>query len=188
MVSNYARITLRVRKWRFSCLRFCAAPIYIDNCPMRCNTKQSIILQVHCTCFRCQPHPSSGVHKTVTTASGTVQLPPSNVAKLTWPRWRVVAAQKLWPVPEAVVTVLCTPDDGCGWHPKHVQWICRIINRLLCVASRWTAINTRPIEHFSDIFVTNLPSFLLNCCAYHNRLPPTGYCPYLCSAVNMDIV
>jgi len=30
-----------------------------------------IILQVYCTCFGCQPHPSSGVHKTVTTASGT---------------------------------------------------------------------------------------------------------------------
>ena len=29
-----------------------------------------IILQVHCTCFRCQLHPSSGAHKTVTTASG----------------------------------------------------------------------------------------------------------------------
>ena len=52
-----------------------------------------IILQVHCTCFRCQPHPSSGIHKTVTTASGTVQLPPSNAAKLAWPRWREVAAQ-----------------------------------------------------------------------------------------------
>jgi len=30
-----------------------------------------IILQVHYTCFGCQPHPSSGVHQTVTTASGT---------------------------------------------------------------------------------------------------------------------
>jgi len=30
-----------------------------------------IILQVHSTCFACQSHPSSGVHKTVTTASGT---------------------------------------------------------------------------------------------------------------------
>ena len=29
-----------------------------------------IILQVHSTCFGCQPHPSSGVHKTVTAASG----------------------------------------------------------------------------------------------------------------------
>jgi len=31
-----------------------------------------IILQVHSTCFGCQPHPSSGVHKTVTTASGNI--------------------------------------------------------------------------------------------------------------------
>jgi len=48
-----------------------------------------IILQVHSThstCLGCQPRPSSGIHKTLTTASGTghifVQLPPSNVAKL----------------------------------------------------------------------------------------------------------
>ena len=42
--------------------------------------------------FRVSSHPSSGEHKTVTTASGTghtVQLQ------------------------QAVVTVLCTPDDGC---------------------------------------------------------------------------
>ena len=30
-----------------------------------------IFLHVHSTCFGCQPHPSSGVHKTVITASGT---------------------------------------------------------------------------------------------------------------------
>ena len=45
-----------------------------------------IILQVNSPCFGCQPHPSSGVHKTVTTVSGTsnvffVQLPPSNVGR-----------------------------------------------------------------------------------------------------------
>jgi len=37
------------------------------------DAKQSslyIILQVHSTCFGCQPHLSSGVHKTVTAASG----------------------------------------------------------------------------------------------------------------------
>jgi hypothetical protein len=28
---------------------------------------------------------------------------------------------KLGPVPEAAVTVLCTPDDGCDGHPKHVE-------------------------------------------------------------------
>jgi hypothetical protein len=31
-----------------------------------------IILQVHSTCFGCLPHTPSGVHKIVTTASGTV--------------------------------------------------------------------------------------------------------------------
>ena len=30
----------------------------------------------------------------------------------------------VWPVPEAVDTVLCTPDDGCGKHPEHVEWPC----------------------------------------------------------------
>jgi len=30
-----------------------------------------VILQVHSTCLGCQPRSSSGVHKTVTTASGT---------------------------------------------------------------------------------------------------------------------
>ena len=41
-----------------------------------------IILKVHSTCFGCQSHPSLGVCRTVTTASGTVQLPPSNMAKV----------------------------------------------------------------------------------------------------------
>ena len=109
-----------------------------------------IILQVHSICFGCQPHPSSGIHKTVTTASGTGHaflcryLPPSWPS---WPRWREVAAQKIWPVSEAVVTVLFTPDDGCGWHLKHIEWTCRIINRLFCVASRWAIINLE--EYFS---------------------------------------
>ena len=68
--------------------------------------------------------------------------PPSNVAKLGLATLEGGSfTQKIWPVPEAVVTVLCTPDDGCFWYPKHVEWTCRIINRLLCVASRWIIIN-----------------------------------------------
>jgi len=72
-----------------------------------------IILQVHSTCFWCQPHPSSGVHKTITTASVTghmfVQLPSSNLATL-----EGGSCTNISPVPEAVVRVLCTPDDGYG--------------------------------------------------------------------------
>jgi hypothetical protein len=29
---------------------------------------------------------------------------------------------KLGLVPVVVTTVLCTPDDGCREHPKHVEW------------------------------------------------------------------
>ena len=79
---------------------------------------------------RDQSHPSSGEHKTVTTASVTGT-----------PTWPSLATLEGIPVTEAVVTVLCTPGDGCGWHPKHVEWTCRIIKRLLCVASRWSIID-----------------------------------------------
>jgi len=77
---------------------------------------------------------------------------------IAWPRWSDVAAQKIWPVPDAVVTVLCTPDDECGWHPKHVEWTCRVINRLLCVACCWTVIN---------IYSRHFP---LYCFALQNKL------------------
>jgi len=43
------------------------------------------ILQVHYTCFGCQPHPSSGVHKTVTTASGTGHIFCKVTSPPTWP-------------------------------------------------------------------------------------------------------
>jgi len=45
-----------------------------------------ILLQNHSTCFGCRTHSSSGVYKTVVTATGTshmiVQLPQSEVANL----------------------------------------------------------------------------------------------------------
>ena len=74
-----------------------------------------IILRVHSTCFLCRPHPSSGVHNTVTTASGTghISCAATNLITLEGSNCTV---------PEAIVTVLCTPDDGCGWHPKYIEW------------------------------------------------------------------
>jgi len=80
------------------------------------------------------PSTSSGVHKTVNTAS--LQRGQASLVTL-----EGSSCTKIWPVPEAVVTVFYTPDDGCGWHPQYVEWTCRIINRLLCVVSRWTIIN-----------------------------------------------
>ena len=69
--------------------------------------------------FRVAQHPSSGVLKTVTAASGTRH----NIGTATFlqrgqigpigPRWRKVAVPILRPVQEAAVTVFSTPDDGC---------------------------------------------------------------------------
>ena len=123
-----------------------------------------IILQVHSTCFGCPPHPSSGVHKTVSTDSGTGHI----FCAATSMQHSQASSATL----EAVVTVLCTPDDGCslvtlqggsctknmtstegcsysfvysGWWVWLTPETCRvnlqIINRLLCVATRWTVIN-----------------------------------------------
>ena len=59
--------------------------------------------------FQVSQHPSSGVLKTVTTASSTghnTGAATSLQRGLIGPRWREVAA-------EAAVTVFSTPDDGC---------------------------------------------------------------------------
>ena len=74
-------------------------------------------LQNHSTCFGCPPHPSLGVHKTVTAASGTGH----SIWAMTFLRRGLlghIGGRSLWPLTEAAVTVLCTPDDGCGGHPN----------------------------------------------------------------------
>ena len=72
-----------------------------------------IIPRVHSTCFGCQPHPSSGVHNTVTAVSGTGHI--FLCAATSLQRGQVATLEGgSCTVPEAVVTVLCTPDDGCG--------------------------------------------------------------------------
>jgi len=60
-------------------------------------------------------HPSSGVLKTVTTATGTAT---SLQRGLIRSRWREVAVPVLWPVPEVAVTVFSTPDDGWCCEPE----------------------------------------------------------------------
>jgi len=129
------------KEYNSLCLWFRASLIYINKCPTRCNTKQSIYYSASSLyMFRVSNTPII-----TSTQNCNYSLRYCAATSLQrgqdWPRWREVAAQKIWPVQEAVVTVLCIPDDACVWHPKHVEWTCRIINRLFCVASRWTIIN-----------------------------------------------
>jgi hypothetical protein len=92
-----------------------------------------VIPQIQSTCFGCQSHPSSGIHKTVTTAC--------NVAKF-----------DLATLEGGSCTKNITNTGGCSYSfvhswewvwltPETIGWACRVINRLLCVASRWTIIN-----------------------------------------------
>ena len=73
------------------------------------------LLQNHSTCYGCPSHPSSGVHKTVTSASDTGHII-GQMATLEEGYYSDTTT-----CTEAAVTVLCTPDDGCDGHPKHVE-------------------------------------------------------------------
>jgi hypothetical protein len=114
------------------------------------------------TCFGCYFHPSSGAHTTVCTASGIYHtvtaicryrgrvgngLPVLWVAYVTHstgrpvrtlPRERQIAVT-VWQIPDAVDTVVCAPDDGWKYHPKHVEQF-QERNKLCNVASCWIYI------------------------------------------------
>jgi hypothetical protein len=67
-------------------------------------------------------------------------------------------------IPDAVYTVLCAPDDGWKYHPKHVEQFPNII-KLCNVASCWMYIGillgAHPILHISRIRVN-----IYNKCSY----------------------
>ena len=83
------------------------------------------LLQNYSTCFGCPSHPSSWVHKTVTAASGTGHCNSTTTflqrGLIGHVGGRFLHRYVMWPVPEAAVTVLCTPDNGCDGYPKHTE-------------------------------------------------------------------
>ena len=86
--------------------------------------------------FRVSQHPSSGVPKTVTAASGkghNIGTATSFQRGQIGTRWREVAVPIVWPVP---VTVFSTPDDGCS--DTRNMWSDFAVNKYLhTVASGW---------------------------------------------------
>ena len=124
------------KKWQFCSFQKSRYSILIRSNKIQ-QYADIYLLQNRSTCFGWPSHPSSGVHKTVTAASGTghsVRATTFLRRGQIWPRRRKVVAQILWPVPEVAVTVLCTPDDGCDGHPKHVEWFYKCLH---IVASCW---------------------------------------------------
>jgi hypothetical protein len=57
-------------------------------------------------------------------------------------------------IPDAVDTVVCAPDDGWKYHPKHVEEFSDM-NKLCNVASSWIytgiLLGAQPILHISRI-------------------------------------
>jgi len=120
------------------CVCVCVC-VCINNCPTRCNTKQSIYYSASSLyMFQVSTTP---IIRNTQNCNYSLRYCAATSLQRGLAALEGGSCTKIWPVPEAAVRVLCTPDDGCGWHPKHVEWTCRIINRLLCVASRWTFIN-----------------------------------------------
>jgi hypothetical protein len=64
----------------------------------------------------------------------------------------------VWQIPDAVDTVVCAPDDGWKYHPKHVEQF-PDINKLFNVASSWIytyigiLLGAHPVLHISRIKV-----------------------------------
>jgi hypothetical protein len=147
----------------------------------------SLFISGNCsTCFGWYFNPSSGAHTTLSIASGiyhtvtaicrfcgrvgtglsvlwVVYATHSTLKPLpTLPRQRQIAVT-VWQIPDAVDTVVCAPDDGLKYHPKHVEQF-PDINKVCDVASCWIyeytgiLLGARPILHISRIKVKQYQS------------------------------
>jgi hypothetical protein len=78
-------------------------------------------------------------------------------AAISWNRFECAVGG----VPDAVDTVVCPPDDGWKYHPKHVEQFLDI-NKLCNVASCWIheyigiMLGAHPILHISSLKVNSL--------------------------------
>jgi len=119
--------------------------LYINNCPTICNTKQSIYYSASSFyMFRVSHIP---IIKSTQNCNYSLRywsyflcsyLPP------TWPSLTTLERGSCT-VPEAVVTVLCIPDDGYGWHPKPDLYLL-ILHVALMI-----------LQHFCDLSHTATP-------------------------------
>jgi len=107
-------------------------------------TLHSLFIYGNCsTCFGWYLHPSSGEHTTVSNASNICHTVTAiwryrgggGTAVPTVQRQRQVAVT-VWQILDALDTVVCSPDDGWRYHPKHVEQF-PYINKLCNVASCW---------------------------------------------------
>ena len=88
--------------------------LYTNNCPTRCNTKQSINYSASSLyMFRVSTTP---IIRSTQNCNYSLRYWSYFLYSYLPPTWSSLATLEggSCTVPEAVVTVLCTPDDGCG--------------------------------------------------------------------------
>ena len=98
----------------------------------------------------------------------------------------------VWQIPGAVDTVVCDPDDGWEYHPKHVEQF-PDINKLCNVASCWIYIGillgAHPILHISRIRVKTTWFRLHNGSPFSglNKLKLPKICPIGKAVINSSV-
>jgi hypothetical protein len=93
-------------------------PIYIQQDA----TLHSLFISGNCsTCYGWYYHSSSGAQTTVSAASGICHTVTATCR---------YSAITVWQIPDAVHTVVCAPDDGWRYHPKHVE---QFLDKINCV-------------------------------------------------------
>ena len=149
------------------CLWFCASLIYINNCPTRCNRKQSIYYSTSSLyMFRMLTTP---IIRSTQNSNYSLRYWSYFLCNYLPPTWSSLDTLEggSCKVPEAIVTAFCTPDDGCGWHPKHGELTYRIINRLLCESYVYRTVHHCDSWRIKDqLDVTCYFISLLTCSTY----------------------
>jgi len=114
-------------------LWFRASLICINNCPTRCNTKQSIYYSASSLyVFRVSITP---IIRTTQNFKYSFQYWSYFLFSYLPPTWSSLATLEVGnrTVPEALVTVLCTPDNGCDWNTKPVKWSLATLEGVSCI-------------------------------------------------------
>src|SRR5215475_8611602 len=134
-------------------------------------TLHSLFIYGNCsTCFGWYFHPSSGAHTTLSTVSGICHTVTAicryrgragTGLSVLWVAYATHSTLRQIPdtryqIPDTVDRVVCAPDDGWKYHPKHVEQF-PDINKLCNVACCWIYIGillgAHPILHISRIKV-----------------------------------
>jgi len=98
------------------------------------------------TCFGWFLHPSSGAHITLSTVSGIIETVTVTCHECDWMGTPIQSHSRQVTVtvllmPDTVDTVICAPDDGWRYHPKHVEQFADL-HKLYIVAYCWIIIDT----------------------------------------------